>query len=216
MKTLFKTLLLILVTVNILKSQNEMDTVSYSIGVILAENLKSQGLKDFDSAVLADAMKDHLAGEGKVNLEDASQIFTEALEKAKMGQYESIKVEGEQFLAENGKRDGVTTTDSGLQYEIIKPGNGLKPKATDKVNVHYHGTLITGEVFDSSVERGEPISFPLNGVIAGWTEGLQHMPVGSKYKLFIPYDLAYGARGAGAAIKPYSALIFEVELLEIQ
>ncbi len=216
MKTLFKTLLLILVTVNILKSQNEMDTVSYSIGVILAENLKSQGLKDFDAAVVADAMKDHLAGEGKVGLEDASQIFTEALEKAKMGQYESIKEDGEKFLAENKKRDGVTTTESGLQFEIIKPGNGLKPKSTDKVNVHYHGTLITGEVFDSSVERGEPISFPLNGVIAGWTEGLQHMPVGSKYKLFIPYDLAYGSRGAGAAIKPYSALIFEVELLDIE
>lgn len=216
MKSFINIVVLLLITSTILKSQNEMDTVSYSLGVILAENLKSQGLQEFDSAVLADAMKDHMAGNSKISLDDASGIFSKALQDAKASQFEANKAAGEKFLAENGKREGVTVLDSGLQYEIIKPGNGPKPSATDKVNVHYHGTLITGEVFDSSVERGEPISFPLSGVIKGWTEGLQYMPVGSKYKLFIPYDLAYGSREAGAAIKPFSALVFEVELLGIE
>lgn len=123
---------------------------------------------------------------------------------------------GQAFLEANGKKEGVKTTASGLQYEVIKPGDGPKPKATDEVTVHYHGTLIDGKVFDSSVDRGEPTSFPLNRVIPGWTEGVQLMPKGAKYKFFIPYDLAYGERGAGADIKPYSALVFEVELLEIK
>jgi len=138
------------------------------------------------------------------------------MQKAQQMKTEMAKAEGEAFLAENSKKEGVTTLPSGLQYKIIKPGNGPKPSLTDKVNVHYHGTTIDGQVFDSSVERGEPISFPLNGVIQGWQEGLQLMPVGSKYLLFIPQDLAYGARGAGQAIKPYAALIFEVELLGIE
>ena len=124
--------------------------------------------------------------------------------------------EGAQFLAENAKREGVKVTESGLQYEVIKEGKGAKPAATDIVKVHYHGTLIDGTVFDSSVERGESISFPLNGVIAGWTEGVQLMPVGSKYRFFIPYPLAYGEQGAGGAIEPYSTLIFDVELLGIE
>jgi len=179
MKYLLITLSILMVTITNLKSQNEMDTVSYSIGVILAENLKSQGLTKFDAEVVSQAMKDHLAGNGKISMDDAAGIFGKAMDDAKQGQFEENKVAGEKFLAENGKKDGVTTTESGLQYEIIKPGNGPKPKATDKVNVHYHGTLITGQVFDSSVERGEPISFPLNGVIKGWTEGLQYMPVGA-------------------------------------
>ena len=126
------------------------------------------------------------------------------------------KAEGEQFLAENAKREGVKTTESGLQYEVIEATLGQKPKATDKVKVHYEGTLIDGTVFDSSYKRGEAISFPLNGVIKGWTEGLQLMSVGSKYKFFIPYHLAYGERGAGASIPPYAALIFTVELLGIE
>ncbi|MBO4690526.1 MAG: FKBP-type peptidyl-prolyl cis-trans isomerase [Paludibacteraceae bacterium] len=126
------------------------------------------------------------------------------------------KAEGEQFLAENAKREGVKTTESGLQYEVIEATLGQKPKATDKVKVHYEGTLIDGTVFDSSYKRGEAISFPLNGVIKGWTEGLQLMSVGSKYKFFIPYQLAYGERGAGASIPPYAALIFTVELLGIE
>ena len=123
---------------------------------------------------------------------------------------------GKKFLADNGKRSGVTTTKSGLQYEILKDGKGPKPAATDTVVVHYHGTTIEGKVFDSSVNRGKPETFPVNQVIPGWTEALQLMPVGSKWKLVIPSDLAYGPRGAGADIKPNSVLVFEVELLEIK
>lgn len=126
------------------------------------------------------------------------------------------KEDGEKFLAENAKRPGVKVTPSGLQYEVLDATLGQKPKATDTVRVHYEGTLPDGTVFDSSYKRGEPISFPLNGVIAGWTEGLQLMSVGSKYKLFIPYNLGYGERGAGASIPPYAALIFTVELLGIE
>ena len=126
------------------------------------------------------------------------------------------KEEGEKFLAENAKREGVKTTASGLQYEVLEATIGQKPKATDTVKVHYEGTLIDGTVFDSSYKRGESISFPLNGVIKGWTEGLQLMSVGSKYKFFIPYQLAYGEHGAGASIPPYAALIFTVELLGIE
>ncbi len=126
------------------------------------------------------------------------------------------KEEGEKFLAENAKREGVKTTASGLQYEVLEATLGQKPKATDTVRVHYEGTLIDGTVFDSSYKRGESIAFPLNGVIKGWTEGLQLMSVGSKYKFFIPYQLAYGERGAGVSIPPYAALIFTVELLGIE
>ena len=125
------------------------------------------------------------------------------------------KAEGDKFLAANKTKPGVKTTASGLQYSVVKEGTGKKPTAESTVKVHYTGTLLDGTKFDSSVDRGEPAQFPLNGVIAGWTEGLQLMSVGSKYKFFIPYDLAYGERGAGADIKPYSALVFEVELLEI-
>ena len=129
---------------------------------------------------------------------------------------QEAKAEGEKFLAENAKREGVKTTASGLQYEVLEATIGQKPKATDTVRVHYEGTLIDGTVFDSSYKRSESISFPLNGVIKGWTEGLQLMSVGSKYKLFIPYQLAYGEHGAGASIPPYAALIFTVELLGIE
>ncbi len=129
---------------------------------------------------------------------------------------EEMKKEGQEFLAENGERDGVISLESGLQYEVINEGTGATPALTDKVRTHYHGTLIDGTVFDSSVERGEPISFPVNGVIAGWTEALQLMKVGSKWRLFVPFDLAYGERGAGQDIGPFATLIFEVELLEIE
>ena len=133
-----------------------------------------------------------------------------------MNASKKAKAEGEAFLAQNAKREGVKTTASGLQYEVLEATLGQKPKATDTVRVHYEGTLIDGTVFDSSYKRGESISFPLNGVIKGWTEGLQLMSVGSKYKLFIPYQLAYGEHGAGASIPPYAALIFTVELLGIE
>jgi FKBP-type peptidyl-prolyl cis-trans isomerase FklB len=128
---------------------------------------------------------------------------------------QEAKSTGDKFLAENGKKKGVTTTASGLQYEVLKAGDGPKPAATDKVNVHYHGTLINGKVFDSSVERGQPITFGVQEVIKGWTEALQLMPVGSKWKIFIPSQLAYGEQGAGGDIGPNEALVFEVELLGI-
>ena len=144
--------------------------------------------------------------------EEAGEYIQNTMNTIKYG---DTKAEGEQFLAENALKEGVVTTESGLQYEVIKMGRGKKPAATDKVKVHYHGTLINGTVFDSSVERGEPIVFGLNQVIAGWTEGLQLMPVGSKFKFYIPQDLGYGAQNAGT-IPPYSTLIFEVELLGIE
>ena len=150
-------------------------------------------------------------GEKELNYEE----FKQGIDFV-MNMSTKAKEEGEKFLAENGKREGVQTTASGLQYEVLESSIGQKPKATDKVKVHYEGTLIDGTVFDSSYKRGEPISFPLNGVIKGWTEGLQLMSIGSKYKFFIPYQLAYGERGAGASIPPYAALIFTVELLGIE
>ena len=150
-------------------------------------------------------------GEKELNYEE----FKQGIDFV-MNMSAKAKEEGEKFLAENGKREGVQTTASGLQYEVLESSIGQKPKATDKVKVHYEGTLIDGTVFDSSYKRGEPISFPLNGVIKGWTEGLQLMSIGSKYKFFIPYQLAYGERGAGASIPPYAALIFTVELLGIE
>ncbi len=203
-------------TYTLIGNTQVMDTVSYSIGVVLAENLKAQGMTDINVNVVSEALNAHLKDDAKISIDDAAQIYGEAMQKAQANKHAANKEAGEQFLMENGKRSDVVTLPSGLQYEVMKEGDGPKPTAQDKVNVHYHGTLINGQVFDSSVERGEPISFPLSGVIKGWTEGLQYMSVGSKYKLFIPYDLAYGDRGAGQTIKPYSALVFEVELLGIE
>lgn len=151
--------------------------------------------------------------EEQMNMQDASQYVNTTMDKIRYG---SKKEEGEKFLAENALRDEVTVTESGLQYEVLKEGKGKRPTAEDKVKVHYHGTLIDGTVFDSSVDRGEPIVFGVTQVIPGWTEALQLMNVGAKYKLYIPYNLAYGERGAGAQIPPYSTLIFEVELLGIE
>lgn len=199
-----------------LKSQ-KMDTVSYSIGVVLGQNLKNEGLDSVDTETLVKAIDDVISGSDlSVSLAESQKIFGDYLQSQKAKVHEVNKTAGENFLAENAKNDYIAVTDSGLQYKVITMGEGAKPALTDKVNVHYHGTLITGEVFDSSVERGEPISFPLNGVIQGWQEGLQLMPVGSKFRFFIPQDLAYGGRGAGALIKPFSALVFDVELLGIE
>jgi FKBP-type peptidyl-prolyl cis-trans isomerase FklB len=176
-----------------------------------------------DSTIVLKAFTDKMNGKEVMTAEEEEAtimaFFTkkqEEQQREQAKQNESIKAEGENFLAENAKRPEVKTTESGLQYEVITEGNGKKPAATDVVKVHYKGTLIDGTVFDSSYDRGEPAEFPLNRVIAGWTEGLQLMSVGSKYKLYIPYQLGYGERGAGQDIKPYSALIFDVELLEIK
>ena len=148
---------------------------------------------------------------------DQANAFLDAyLSKIQEAETQKSKSEGETFLAENKKREGVVTLPSGLQYQIVKQGDGPKPKETDKVKVHYEGFLLNGKKFDSSLDRGEPISFPLNQVIQGWTEGLQLMPVGSKYTLYIPYQLAYGEQGAGQFIPPFATLIFEVELLGIE
>ena len=153
--------------------------------------------------------------EPKISGADAQKVIQNYFQKQQAKVSESVIEEGKKFLTENSKKVGVVTLESGLQYEIIKSGEGAKPTINDQVTTHYHGTLLDGTVFDSSVERGQPATFPVSGVIKGWTEALQLMTVGSKWKLFVPYDLAYGERGAGPKIGPYTTLIFEVELISI-
>jgi FKBP-type peptidyl-prolyl cis-trans isomerase FklB len=198
------------------KLNNEIDSVSYSLGVNIGENIKTQfpdiDLKNFEAAikdVLDDNKKPSISGA------DAQKTIQEYFTKQQAKASESVVEEGKKFLAENSKKENVVTLESGLQYEVIKTGEGTKPTLNDQVTTHYHGTLIDGTVFDSSVERGEPASFPVSGVIKGWTEALQLMNVGSKWRLFVPYDLAYGERGAGPKIGPFTTLIFEVELISI-
>ncbi len=196
--------------------QNENDKVSYAFGLIIAGNLKSQGVKDINSDMMAAGIQAALTGkDAKMDAASANQVVQAFMMKAQESAGAEQKKEGADFLAANKSKPGIKTTESGLQYEVLKEGTGASPVATDKVLVHYHGTLINGKVFDSSVDRGEPISFPLNGVISGWTEGLQLMKEGGKTRFYIPENLAYGARGAGADIKPYSTLIFDVELINI-
>ena len=194
-----------------------MDKISYAIGLSMGQNLMGSGVTSLEYADLAAGIKDVLEkNQPQISYQEAQQVlgkFFSELEKKIAGQ---AKAAGETFLAENAKREGVKVTESGLQYEVLKATIGQKPKATDKVRVHYEGTLIDGTVFDSSYKRGESITFGLNQVIKGWTEGLQLMSIGSKYKLYVPYQLAYGERGAGANIPPYAALIFTVELLGIE
>ncbi len=194
-----------------------MDKISYAIGLSMGQNLRSSGVTRLEYADLAKGIQDVLEGQKpQITYQEAQTIlgrFFSELESRIAGEQ---KKAGEDFLAANAKRAEVKTTPSGLQYEILEATIGQKPKATDKVRVHYEGTLIDGTVFDSSYKRGESISFALNQVIKGWTEGLQLMSVGSKYKLYIPYQLAYGEQGAGGSIPPYSALIFTVELLGIE
>nr|WP_324494802.1 FKBP-type peptidyl-prolyl cis-trans isomerase [Haliscomenobacter sp.] len=191
-----------------------MDSVSYNLGILIAQNLKRQGLEKVNPTELAKGIADALAGV-KVDLAQCNESVSEYLTAQQAKKFEGNVAEGKKFLEENKKRPEVKTTNSGLQYEIMKAGAGAKPTANDKVTVHYHGTLLNGTVFDSSVERGQPATFGVNQVIPGWVEGLQLMPLGSKWKFFIPYDLAYGERGAGGEIGPFATLIFEVELLKI-
>ena len=203
--------------------KTEMDTVAYGIGLSIAGSLKMQGLAQINTKVLQQAIQDALSGtEAIFTQEEANQYLMsyfgkkeDSLRAVEAAKAEPNRIAGENFLAENKNREGVVTTQSGLQYEILKEGAGAKPTVNDRVKVHYHGTLTDGSVFDSSVERGEPIDLSVSGVIPGWTEALQLMPVGSKWKIFLPYQLAYGDRGAGPSIGPKSALVFEVELLEI-
>ena len=194
-----------------------MDKISYAIGLSMGQNLMGSGVTSLEYADLAAGIKDVLEkNQPQISYQEAQQVlgkFFSELEQKIAGE---AKAAGEAFLAENAKREGVKVTESGLQYEVLEATIGQKPKATDKVRVHYEGTLIDGTVFDSSYKRDESITFGLNQVIKGWTEGLQLMSIGSKYKLYLPYQLAYGERGAGANIPPYAALIFTVELLGIE
>lgn len=196
--------------------ESQVEKFSYSIGLSLASNLLQSGIKTVELEALFDAIKDVMEGkQPKLSPQEANQVIEDFF-KTKQNSEGSVNAkEGEDFLSKNKTEEGVIELPSGLQYKILTEGNGAKPQASDKVKCHYHGTLINGTVFDSSVERGEPAEFPVNGVIPGWVEALQLMPVGSKWRLFIPSNLAYGDQGAGGAIGAKASLIFDVELLAI-
>ena len=192
------------------------DSISYSVGVVIAQNLVNQGFTQVNHLIVTKAISDVMeGGELIIPWEEADANFKNEIIRLNSIKKQMIKQAGEEFLAANKTREGVVTTASGLQYEVLVEGDGPSPSATDKVKVHYHGTRIDGQVFDSSVDRGEPISFQLNQVIEAWQEGVPLMKVGSKHKIFCPYTLAYGERAAGP-IQPFSALIFEIELLGIE
>lgn len=203
--------------------KTEKDKISYSIGLNIGGNLKRDAI-DIDEDALAKGIKDALTGSKPLLTEKEVQDTMAAFQKTMMAKQaekmksvgDKNKKDGEAFLAENKKKEGVKTTASGLQYRVIKAGDGKMPKATDTVTVNYRGALIDGTEFDSSYKRNEPTTFPVNGVIPGWTEALQMMKTGAKYQLFIPSNLAYGDRGAGPQIGPNATLIFEVELISIK
>ena len=194
-----------------------MDKVSYALGIGIGRQLADMGANDIVTEDFAAAMKDVLTGaQLQIDETEAQAMVQEYLQRKGEERLKNVKAEGEAFLAENAKKEGIVTLPSGLQYQVLQEGNGKSPKATDQVKCHYEGTLINVKVFDSSYRRGEPATFPLNGVIAGWTEGLQLMKEGAKYRFFIPFNLAYGTRGAGQDIPPYATLIFDVELIEVK
>lgn len=201
-----------------------MDKLSYALGIGIGSQLAGMGAKELNIDDFAQAIKDVISGsELKVDNAEAQTLVQNFFQEQEAKQQaaaaeagKAAKAAGETFLAENGKKDGVVTLPSGLQYQVLKEGDGKKPSATDQVVCHYEGTLIDGTVFDSSYQRNQPATFGLNQVIAGWTEGVQLMQEGAKYRFFIPYNLAYGERGAGAQIPPFSALVFDVELIEVK
>ncbi len=203
------------------KLKTDVDSVSYAIGYMVGSNNNRQlkntpGGEKLNLDIISAAFTSITKGEeSKLTDEEANKVIRNYFEKIRKEEAQKGLEKGNKFLEKNGKRKEVTTTESGLQYEVLKQGNGPKPTTEDKVKVHYHGTLIDGKVFDSSVDRGKPTSFPVTGVIKGWIEGLQLMNVGSKYKFYIPGNLAYGERRQGKDIGPNETLIFEVELLEI-
>ncbi|MBF0282314.1 MAG: FKBP-type peptidyl-prolyl cis-trans isomerase [Zetaproteobacteria bacterium] len=205
------------------KLESEAAKFSYAMGMDIGTSLQRLNLEWDEKALIEGLITSLKAGDMRLTAEQAEaakkvvfeRLKKEAQEKQAAASSDNLK-EGAKYMVENGKKEGVTTTDSGLQYEVITMGDGPKPKATDKVKVHYKGTLLNGAEFDSSYSRGEPISFPLNQVIPGWTEGVQLMPVGSKFRFVIPSKLAYGEQGAGPVIGPNSTLVFEVELLDIE
>jgi peptidyl-prolyl cis-trans isomerase len=194
-----------------------MEKLSYALGMVIGHNLKGMGVKNLSQDDFGKAMNDVLTNQTtSLTDQEAQKIVGDFLQKQQEEATREIREEGERFLAENAKKEGVVVLPSGLQYTVLTEGTGAQPKATDRVKCHYEGTLTNGQVFDSSYRRGEPAVFPLNGVIAGWTEGVQLMKEGAKYRFFIPYNLAYGERGAGQAIPPYAALVFDVELISIE
>ncbi|MEA3318167.1 MAG: FKBP-type peptidyl-prolyl cis-trans isomerase [Bacteroidota bacterium] len=199
--------------------KTELDTVSYALGVNIAQSLQQSNLDELNYATFNKGLQDVMSNDDSTQLtpEECNKLIQAYFTKLRAGASEKNLEEGRAFLEENKAKEGITTTQSGLQYEVITEGEGKSPIATDTVKVHYHGTLIDGTVFDSSVERGEPAEFVLNRVIPGWTEGVQLMQVGAKYKFYLPTELAYGERvRPGGKIKPNMALIFEVELLEVK
>ncbi|HEY0898304.1 MAG TPA: FKBP-type peptidyl-prolyl cis-trans isomerase [Sphingobacteriaceae bacterium] len=201
-------------TQTLLKTKS--DSASYALGLSVAEDLKSRGVKNLNYSLLAKAMEDTFNNKpALLNGDQRQKAIYAFLEAANKERQAAALAEGTRFLEENKKKSGITTLPSGLQYQIIKAGTGAKPKASDDVTVHYKGTLLNGKQFDSSYDRNEPLEIKLSQVIPGWTEGVQLMPVGSKYRFFIPYQLGYGENGAGQDIPPYSVLIFEIELIKI-
>ena len=201
-----------------------MDKLSYALGIGIGSQLAGMGAKELNIDDFAQAIKDVISGsELKVDNAEAQTLVQNFFQEQEAKQQaaaaeagKAAKAAGEAFLAENGKKEGVVTLPSGLQYQVLEEGNGKKPSATDQVVCHYEGTLIDGTIFDSSYKRNEPATFGLNQVIPGWTEGVQLMQEGAKYRFFIPYKLAYGERGAGAQIPPFAALVFDVELIEVK
>ena len=193
-----------------------MDKLSYALGLSMGNNFKSSGIQTLSVTDFANGVKAVYEGEKpEMTYDEAKQVINDFFTQMQREVNDRNRAEGEAFLAENKKKSGVVVLPSGLQYEVLTEGKGKKPAATDRVQCHYHGTLINGEVFDSSIERGEPAVFGVSQVIPGWVEALQLMPEGSKWKLYIPSELAYGAQGAGEMIPPHSTLVFEVELIEV-
>ena len=191
------------------------DKVAYALGTSIGLQLQQMGANELDITDFSQGVKAALAGSSVMERAEIEAVINEFFTRKSQEQAAKAKEEGARFLAENAKKEGVVTLPSGLQYQVLREGNGKKPKATDQVRCHYEGTLINGTVFDSSYKRGEPAVFGLNQVISGWTEGVQLMQEGAKYRFFIPYNLAYGERGAGQQIPPFAALIFDVELIEV-
>lgn len=199
-----------------MKYTDELDKVSYSLGLSIASNLISSGVTTINAEAFIDGLNVVFSGKmPEIMPDEANNILQDYFDKLQQAKGKEAKAEGEKFLAENKKKEGVVALPSGLQYKILTAGNGPKPKASDTVKCHYEGRLINGTVFDSSIRRNEPAEFPVSGVIAGWVEALQLMPVGSKWQLYIPSELAYDTHGAGQSIGPNQTLIFDVELLAI-
>lgn len=193
------------------------ENLDYALGLVIGSNLRGLGVEKIDSAAFLSGVEDLLLGRTPaVDVATAQRRVAAFLQEQEARRSEGLRAEGEAFLKQNAGKQGIVVTKSGLQYEVLSEGTGALPRATDTVRCHYEGHLVDGSVFDSSYRRGEPAEFPLNGVIAGWTEGLQLMKEGAKYRFYIPQELGYGARGAGSSIPPYAALIFDVELIKVK